>query len=146
MMANQPFSLRLSEEAVKSIEAEARITGKSQSEVVRNRVQKHVEDQESEQTNDQLYDQLISRDMRMAMVRAVDMANNVLLSHIDWMRSHLSTIKQPQRREEFEQEMAVFVTERNLRGDATSMMQTVIIKADGLCLLNSPKTQNILRC
>lgn len=111
MKPNQPFSFRISEEATKSIDAESRITGKSMSDVARVRIEQHIAELESGDR----YAALILRDLRRAMVRAVEMSDRDLDLKIKDMQSFLPLIQNEQSRKESDLELSVFITEKNLR-------------------------------
>jgi len=108
---NDPISFRLSEETRKQIEAEARITKTTASEVIRKRIERRIEVEQG------LCEAIsnFEMDLRQNMLRAVEMPDRQLMEHIDWMHGHHQRMH-PEHRPEFEKEMAVFATERELRG------------------------------
>lgn len=108
-----PFSVRLSEVAATSVCAEARITKCSLSEVVRIRIEEAIAQRGSGET----YRSLVQRDLRRAMVHAVNVDLSRLREQVAFLESHAKSTCNAQYKSDLEAELNIYVTELNLRNE-----------------------------
>ncbi len=80
------MTIRVSEEAFDSLKAEARLTDRSVSQVVRSRIKLHVKKLLGQITE---REELIRAELKNAMHRAVMMSDTKLEKHTLWMRGHI---------------------------------------------------------